>query len=81
MRFSFLSWLHGRFLRLVNPFQKTLGEQAWKEYDAATTLEERNAVAKKYAVLAQAEIEAALNGGKVSKETKKAVQKARKNRK
>ena len=27
MRFSFLSWLHGRFLRLVNPFQKTLGEQ------------------------------------------------------
>jgi CIC family chloride channel protein len=27
MRFSFLSWLHGRFLRIVNPFQKTLGEQ------------------------------------------------------
>ena len=27
MRFSFLSWLHGRFLRFVNPFQKTLGEQ------------------------------------------------------
>ena len=27
MRFSFFSWLHGRFLRLVNPFQKTLGEQ------------------------------------------------------
>ena len=27
MRFSFLSWLHGRFLRLANPFQKTLGEQ------------------------------------------------------
>ncbi len=65
----------------VTAAQKTLGEQAWKEYDAATTLEERNAVAKKYAVLAQAEIEAALNGGKVSKETKKAVQKARKNRK
>ena len=27
MHFSFLSWLHGRFLRLANPFQKTLGEQ------------------------------------------------------
>lgn len=27
MHFSFLSWLHGRFLRIVNPFQKTLGEQ------------------------------------------------------
>ena len=27
MQFSFLSWLHGRFLRIVNPFQKTLGEQ------------------------------------------------------
>ena len=27
MRFSFLSWLHGRFLRLVNPLQKKLGEQ------------------------------------------------------
>ena len=27
MRFSFFSWLHGRFLRIVNPFQKTLGEQ------------------------------------------------------
>jgi len=27
MRFSFFSWLHGRFLRFVNPFQKTLGEQ------------------------------------------------------
>jgi len=27
MHFSFSSWLHGRFLRFVNPFQKTLGEQ------------------------------------------------------
>ena len=65
----------------VTAAQKTLGEQAWQEYDAATTLEERNVVAKKYAVLAQAEIEAALNGGKVSKETKQAVKKARKGRK
>ena len=27
MHFPFSSWLHGRFLRIVNPFQKTLGEQ------------------------------------------------------
>lgn len=27
MHFPFLSWLHSRFLRIVNPFQKTLGEQ------------------------------------------------------
>ena len=36
MRFSFLSWLHGRFLRLVNPFQKTLGEQNYITRASAT---------------------------------------------
>lgn len=64
----------------VTEVQKALGAQAWAEYDAAQTLEARNAVADKYVVLTQAGVEAALNGGKVSKETKQRVKQAKKAR-
>ena len=61
----------------VTAAQKTLGEQAWKDYDAATTTAEKNVVSCHYAVLAQAEVEKALRG-KLSPETQKAVKAAQK---
>ena len=61
----------------VTAAQKTLGEQAWKDYDAATTTAEKNVVSCHYAVLAQAEVEKALKG-KLSPETQKAVKAAQK---
>lgn len=63
----------------VTAAQKTLGEQAWKDYDAAATTAEKNLVSQNYAVLAQAEVERALApNGKLSAAIQKAVKAAQK---